>query len=70
MRVTYKCTNCGEIIIISTDKPTMTTSCKCGQKAIKVMAGLSLDKEDDTISTAIEKMKYATNPSGKQKTVI
>jgi DNA-directed RNA polymerase subunit RPC12/RpoP len=71
MLVTYKCSECNLIFEKQVNTPTIETECiHCGKKALKTFKGLSMEKEDDTVSHAIEMMKYATNPSGKQKTII
>jgi predicted nucleic acid-binding Zn-ribbon protein len=70
MQVTYKCTKCNNIFTLNLDKPHLQSKCKCGELAIKTFKNISMDLEDDTVTHAIEMMKYAKNPSGKEKTVI
>jgi hypothetical protein len=72
MQVTYKCRNCQKEFVRTfiNQKPLFNTQCLCGGNSVKTFKGISMDKEDDNVSHAIEMMKYATNPSGKQKTVI
>jgi len=72
MKITYQCKECNITFTKIYTQPLIPISvkCICGSKAIRNFKGITTDKEDDNISHAIELMKYATNPSGKQKTVI
>jgi DNA-directed RNA polymerase subunit RPC12/RpoP len=70
VKVTYRCSKCNDIFSLEVIKPKMEEICKCGGLAVKILKNISFDKESDNVSSAIELMKYAKNPSGKQKTII
>ena len=67
MKSTYNCKKCG---LQKLEASSITVKCPiCGEIISKKMVGVSTDKEDDSITLVIEKMKYATNPSGGLKSV-
>ncbi|MDR2457686.1 MAG: hypothetical protein LBD41_04320 [Clostridiales Family XIII bacterium] len=70
MKVTYRCPKCNRIFSLEVVKPNMKENCVCGAIAIKILKNITFDKESDTVSHAIELMKYSKMPSNKTKTVI
>lgn len=70
MQVSYKCKQCQKIFVQNLEKPVLVSKCSCGGKAIRTFKGIDTEVEEDNITFAIETMKYASNPSGKTKTLI
>lgn len=70
MQVSYKCKQCQKIFTENLKKPVLTTTCSCGGNAVRTFKGIDMEVEEDNITFAIETMKYASNPSGKIKTLI
>jgi hypothetical protein len=70
MQITFRCKQCNKVFNKNLSKPQTTIKCDCGCEAIRTFGNIATDKESDNVSHAIEMMKYATNPSGKQKTII
>jgi len=68
MIVTYKCAKCGKKTIEKTKPPVkVTIQCDCGSTAVREFNNISLDKEDDNVSAAINTMLWSKLPSDKDK---